>query len=70
MCEASRVMYVLNFMFTYMQELGEMAFAYVSHADLTKGAPDQRSIVLDNVLCDALFKGVSDGYKDIPGSCC
>jgi hypothetical protein len=42
-----------------LQEAGEAAFAYVAHAQLTQGAPDQRTIVLDTILCDALFKGVS-----------
>ncbi len=37
-----------------------MAFAYVQHAELTKNAPDDKTIVLDPYLCDALFKGVSE----------
>lgn len=42
-----------------MQEAGDVAFAYVQHAELTKNAPSDQAIVLDVVLCDALFKGVS-----------
>ncbi len=38
-----------------------MAFGYVAHAELTKGAPDERTILLDVTLCDALFKGVRGG---------
>jgi hypothetical protein len=43
-----------------VKEAGDIAIAYVAHAELTKNAPDDRTIVLDTILCDALFKGVSE----------
>jgi translation initiation factor 2D len=39
-------------------EAFEVAQAYVREARLEEGAPDNRTLVLDVVLCDALFKGV------------
>lgn len=42
-----------------VQELNEAALAYVAAAGLTKDAPNDRTLVLDAILCDALFKGVS-----------
>lgn len=41
-----------------MQEVADVAFAYVKSARLEEGAPDERTLVLDATLCDALFKGV------------
>ncbi|CAD7700468.1 unnamed protein product [Ostreobium quekettii] len=40
------------------KEAGDVAFDYVKLADLDKGVPDNKYIVLDPHLCDALFKGL------------
>ncbi|GLI62284.1 hypothetical protein VaNZ11_004846 [Volvox africanus] len=39
-------------------DAGEVVFEYVKAAGLEKGAPDNRTIVLNPALCDALFKGL------------
>ncbi|KXZ46941.1 hypothetical protein GPECTOR_39g435 [Gonium pectorale] len=39
-------------------DAAEAAFAYVKHANLEANAPDNKTIVLDPTLCDALFKGL------------
>ncbi|EFJ51539.1 hypothetical protein VOLCADRAFT_56991 [Volvox carteri f. nagariensis] len=39
-------------------EAAEAAFAFVKVAGLEQGAPDNRTIVLNATLCDALFKGL------------
>ncbi|GLC72504.1 hypothetical protein PLESTF_001258200 [Pleodorina starrii] len=39
-------------------EAAEVAFGYVKAASLEQGAPDNRTIVLNPTLCDALFKGL------------
>jgi translation initiation factor 2D len=44
-------------------EAAEAALRYVAQARLEEGAPDGRSIVLDALLCDALFKGVINTKK-------
>lgn len=36
-----------------------MVFAYVKQQGLDAKAPDERSVLLDSTLCDALLKGVS-----------
>jgi translation initiation factor 2D len=44
-------------------EAADAALRYVAQARLEEGAPDSRSIVLDALLCDALFKGVVNTKK-------
>ncbi len=39
-------------------EAGEAAFGYVKHAQLEARSPDSRTLELDALLCDALFKGL------------
>lgn len=40
------------------KEAGEVALTYVKEAKLEDNAPDDKTIVLDAALCDALYKGV------------
>jgi translation initiation factor 2D len=38
-------------------EAYEVVSAYAKQADLEAGAPDNKTLVLDPLLCDALYKG-------------
>jgi len=50
------------------KELGEVGFAYVKHANLENSAPDAKTIVLDVILCDALFKGLVKKGEPFPST--
>lgn len=54
-------------------DVGEAALAYVKQAQLDAQSPDQRTVVLDVLLCDALYKGAikkGDAYPTHASKVC